>query len=312
MKQFFFHIILRKILKFITLILRYRWRFVFVLESRIFAYFNKLFDRHPSSFPHVSGDTYRSFAHYYFERECNNLTADFEDQALIFCSLDALEAFFEKIKQCDKSFSLITHHSDRSVDRTLLNYIEDRRVIKWFAQNLMIKHPKCVAIPIGLEDLWRHNAGLIAHVKRKNPTDRKPIILYGFSVGTNPTERKKALSAVANHPCSLHVDLPARSYFKVLLGSMFVLSPPGNGVDCHRTWEAILAGCIPIVKRSMLYDGFSEFPGLIIDDWCDLGDYSEVDLINIFNEKSKYLHDCRLLEYHYWARKIEGRNDDIV
>ena len=27
----------------------------------------------------------------------------------------------------------------------------------------------------------------------------------------------------------------------------FVLSPPGHGLDCHRTWEAILLGAIPIV-----------------------------------------------------------------
>ena len=27
----------------------------------------------------------------------------------------------------------------------------------------------------------------------------------------------------------------------------FVISPPGHGLDCHRTWEALALGCIPII-----------------------------------------------------------------
>ena len=27
----------------------------------------------------------------------------------------------------------------------------------------------------------------------------------------------------------------------------FILSPAGIGLDCHRTWEALCLGCIPIV-----------------------------------------------------------------
>jgi hypothetical protein len=30
----------------------------------------------------------------------------------------------------------------------------------------------------------------------------------------------------------------------------FVASPYGGGPDCHRTWEALILGCIPIVKSS--------------------------------------------------------------
>ena len=33
----------------------------------------------------------------------------------------------------------------------------------------------------------------------------------------------------------------------------FVASPSGNGLDCHRTWEALLLRSIPIVKVSVLY-----------------------------------------------------------
>jgi len=43
----------------------------------------------------------------------------------------------------------------------------------------------------------------------------------------------------------------------------FVASPYGNGFDCHRTWEALCLGCIPIVKISPLDRLFANLPVLL-------------------------------------------------
>jgi hypothetical protein len=37
-------------------------------------------------------------------------------------------------------------------------------------------------------------------------------------------------------------------YFDSLPNYKFVISPEGNGIDCHRHYEALLAGCVPIVE----------------------------------------------------------------
>jgi hypothetical protein len=37
-------------------------------------------------------------------------------------------------------------------------------------------------------------------------------------------------------------------YFTELPNYKFVISPAGNGTDCHRHYEALMAGCIPIVE----------------------------------------------------------------
>ena len=37
-------------------------------------------------------------------------------------------------------------------------------------------------------------------------------------------------------------------YYSGLPNYKFVVSPEGNGIDCHRHYEALLAGCIPIVE----------------------------------------------------------------
>jgi hypothetical protein len=54
----------------------------------------------------------------------------------------------------------------------------------------------------------------------------------------------------------------------------FVLSPRGNGIDCHRTWELFLAGCIVITKTSPLDNMFIEnnLPVVILDRWDELND----------------------------------------
>lgn len=41
----------------------------------------------------------------------------------------------------------------------------------------------------------------------------------------------------------------AAQYWEDLQRSVFVVSPEGNGIDCHRTYEALWCGCIPIVER---------------------------------------------------------------
>ena len=51
--------------------------------------------------------------------------------------------------------------------------------------------------------------------------------------------------------------------------SYFVVSPDGNGKDCHKTWESIYMGSIPIVTDSYFARRFKQLgiPIYIIDDW---------------------------------------------
>jgi len=50
----------------------------------------------------------------------------------------------------------------------------------------------------------------------------------------------------------------------------FIVSPHGNGLDCHRTWESLALGNIVIVKRSPLDSLYDGLPVAIVDDWSDI------------------------------------------
>jgi len=51
---------------------------------------------------------------------------------------------------------------------------------------------------------------------------------------------------------------------------LFTISPTGAGVDCHRHWEAIALGTIPIIDKSVLSPLFRNLPVIEVDDWSDV------------------------------------------
>ena len=50
----------------------------------------------------------------------------------------------------------------------------------------------------------------------------------------------------------------------------FEASPHGNGLDCHRTWEALILRTIPIVKESSLDSMYEGLPVAIVRDWAEV------------------------------------------
>lgn len=76
--------------------------------------------------------------------------------------------------------------------------------------------------------------------------------------------------------------LSPTAYWQHLRNSKFVVSPEGNGVDCHRTYEALIAGCIPIVERAHerhLRYVYGDVPLLFTTDYSEItSEYLEAQL----------------------------------
>jgi hypothetical protein len=50
----------------------------------------------------------------------------------------------------------------------------------------------------------------------------------------------------------------------------FEISPRGNGIDCHRTWEALILKTIPIVRTSRIDPIYDGLPVAIVNDWDEV------------------------------------------
>lgn len=65
----------------------------------------------------------------------------------------------------------------------------------------------------------------------------------------NTINRKTIVETLHKNNIS-NIELSPEEYFTSLPSYKFVISPEGSGIDCHRHYEALIAGCIPIVECS--------------------------------------------------------------
>jgi hypothetical protein len=247
-----------------------------------------------SSAPFLTGDTLRNSCQHILDEESEMTPEAVKEGDLVFVrgSRDMLSDFFKNYHPRIKNrYRLITNNSDHDAPGLFSKYLDDVKIIKWFAANATgYSHPKLFPVPRGVPNQYVGSGSfdvLLKVAPLKENTDR-PILAYmNFSIYTYPTERNLVINTFKD--CSW-VFYPLRNsdsygttgkrflshirtqeeYLTELSESKFVLSPRGNGLDCYRTWESLTMGAIPIVTTSDLDSMFSELPVLIINDWKEV------------------------------------------
>ena len=76
---------------------------------------------------------------------------------------------------------------------------------------------------------------------------------------------KRALTQLINHFAIFNPILPPANTWEEQSQYQFILSPHGAGIDCFRTWEALVLGCIPIVKKSHISELFQDLPVIAVE-----------------------------------------------
>ncbi len=286
------------------------------VEGRMMRGLFRSFHVRSSSYPYISGDSFRALAQCRFEGEGSLDPLSIRDADIVFVESSRLDRFFEDCLPAIQSrFILISHNGDRNIGPEFASVADDCRIIRWFAQNTAFRHPKIEPVPIGLENRHHHDKGITGDFRSlmRHKRNQALRVLYGFNVSTNHAERGEALAVL--RAMALADELPwvnGREYRKRLAGYAFVASPPGNGMDCHRTWEALYLGVLPIVKRSPLFESLDGFPGMVIDDWTEMAAYREEGLRERFIEGSKELASFRPLWMPYWIERIDTARRTIL
>lgn len=103
----------------------------------------------------------------------------------------------------------------------------------------------------------------------------KQFVYMNFNISTYPIERQHVWNLFSDKPWvkigSIENTLEGRiNFLREIKSSWFVLCPRGNGLDTHRLWETLYMGSIPIVKRDIGYDDFSDLPICFIDHWKEV------------------------------------------
>ena len=84
----------------------------------------------------------------------------------------------------------------------------------------------------------------------------------------------------------------------------FVLSPYGNGFDCHRTWEALCLGSIPIMKAPHFRLLFQDLPVLNVSDWDEINEDLLRKTLDVFKQRQ---FNYEKLKLSYWTAQISPK-----
>jgi hypothetical protein len=208
-----------------------------------------------------------------------------------------------------------------SLGSTLATLLEDQRLIDWHAQNRDFDHPKLHSLPIGinLHNLWSNplqwGGGFILptlqELQLKNIAESAPLFInrkqkifcnWHFSI--DRADRKDCLERIDKTICFFQPKpSPMVETWELQSQFQFVLSPHGAGLDCHRTWEALLLGCIPIVKTAKLNDLFEGLPVIAVDDWREI---NQQFLQDRAQEMAGNTFNLEKLSMRYWKSKIKS------
>lgn len=241
-----------------------------------------------------------------------------------------IKGLSDKLETIPYRFILITGDCDESVPDSVFTdaefnvFINSEKIIHWFSQNCVGKHPKISAIPIGLDYGTRvssdHMNTIMSPLEqdkevldlrsRSEPFHkRKPMCYSNFHLNKDKkrfsSDRDDAISKI---PADCIYYEPKQT--KRLQGLQrqteyaFVVSPHGNGLDCHRTWEALCVGCIPIVKTSPIDVLYDRLPVLIVKDWSDINASFLKDQLEKF---SKMHFDYDRITLKYWMDTIHSK-----
>lgn len=259
-----------------------------------------------SSAPFISGDSFMRLADYVFLKEFDlrylssmliKIQREIaESRKIMFIEVSALEridvfkALVAWIENSDgrnlKNLTLLIHNGDKIPTKSFYELLV-RCGVKVFSVNASVNNYGVTPLPIGLENRHLRKNGIGLHFsipqdgtfKVNSGAGCKTDLFASFNVSTNMNERSKVKSELLKHGYSFtEPNLTTERYQNCLKNSRFVISPPGNGIDCHRTWEAIYLGAVPIVLRTCLNEELIKlFPIIAVSEWSEFLETSDAE-----------------------------------
>jgi len=220
----------------------------------------------------ITGNQFKNNSNYFLDEFGYGMVKPikFGETIKFFVKTDFIDLFFEKYRPKSK-FILITHNSDYHINKNHIKYLDDKLLVKWYAQNVDLIHPKISSIPIGIaNEKWVHGNTEILNKIILEDNEKTNLVYSNFSIHTNFIERTHCLNEITKLGIVMSENKDFETYLKELSKSYFVISPNGNGVDCHKTWESLYLKSIPIVTNSINVGYYKHLPILIINDWSDL------------------------------------------
>ena len=278
------------------------------LKGKFLKYKNKFLKKSKNpiefrvtSYPYISGDTFLSIA------DC--IIINNEDKPLITKSKTNNNIIFIENNMLNKNWVLnyakkfkkvIIHNGDQSPDMKFIKELKKRR-IHVFGVNINFREKYIEPIPIGIENAHHKKNGDLNYYNpislAKNFQPKKNILLASFSIRqykllpSNTEVRRKYEKILDKYNYKNVSCMNLKDYRKKLYSSYFVICPPGNGIDCHRNWEALYHKTIPVIEEKYSLFSHIDLPILVVknlEEFLNFSNKKKLELYhNIINKQSE-------------------------
>lgn len=299
-------------------------KYIFLAILNNFFYFSYALSTQQIAY--FTGMTFRNFCTFVLDQKSSFNPKDVKNGSTIFVKTDYLDSFCKNyVPKINAKFVLVTHNSDIEIPGNYKKLLNDKNLIAWFGENVVMQHPKLFGIPIGMVYGFMFGQWLqgsfsdldnILQLSHQGKIKKNKLLYMNFSVGRGRgKERHYVWNLFKNkiycYSTPLYKEIPCisyRQYLQELAESKFVLSPRGSGWDCYRTWEALIVGSYPIVKHSPLDVLYEGLPVVIVDDWNSI---TQKFLEKKFEEFSCKTWNLEKLYAPYWLNLIQKAAQSI-
>lgn len=234
------------------------------------------------------------------------------------------------------------------IESDIIEFTEDQinnnNILHIFTWNKFKQHKKITCLPIGL-NFKRQYSSIINFISNHNTVNNKlKLICYNCNLSTNKERQNiksdfmdklsyiKPLSSsyIFSHiEQKIKIDITDPKCYESWNKYKYILSPRGAGLDCHRTWEAIILNinhnkrfnkennsefklvepiCIPVVKSSEINELYKDLPVLIVDSYDLL---TEELLEEMYDSFKSRVYNMNKLQLKYWQEIILKKQEII-
>jgi len=217
---------------------------------------------------------------------------------------------FSKIKKCGKCI-LITSYSDGPVNRKMIRRLPSN-VFKWFSNNIMTIDKRLEPLPLGFA-FKRVHQEICLRLRKEGRPPQKNLMYMSFlrDIPRCPNPREGlyemfgGLPWVTSEGGALDNYIPVEDFYKNIQRHPYILSPPGAGIDCHRHWESIALGSIPVVLRSQAVELLGDMPCLIVENWAEVTEDRLLRELGGLQERFAW-PSMQKLDMRYWRERIQN------
>jgi hypothetical protein len=234
---------------------------------------------------YISGRGFAEYSKYVFDDRYTRyfVSKNIQENDTVFVNLDLFQTFLDILKNDPppKKFILISHNSDATFTEDHYNSIK-QYVNKIYAENNIIYNNENVkTIPLGFRDMCSHSeicdtVSTIKKIMNENNNIEKIELVYlniNIISPISSSKRKFCLEYFNSFNWVFkNKGISYEDFYRDLQKSKYVISPEGNGIDCHRIYESLFFDAIPILKRSLLDPFYEKLPVIIVKEWTDINE----------------------------------------